>query len=98
MGQWHEYLSTYDADGNVTQISSAAAKSYSYDNASRINGITDSGNAALSWSYGYDPLDRVNSDSSSGLSQSFTYDANGNRLTQDGTGGASTYSIAPSSN
>jgi RHS repeat-associated protein len=88
---------TYDADGNVSQITSSASKSYSYDNASRMIGISDSGNSALSWTYGYDLLDRTTSASRSGQSQSFTYDANGNRLTQGGTT-SSTFSIDSGSN
>ncbi len=77
---------TFDADGNVTQVSSSFAKSYGYDDASRITGVTDlSADAARSWSFGYDPLDRLHSASSSGISESFTYDANDNRLTEGGT-------------
>ncbi|HEY4211866.1 MAG TPA: hypothetical protein VGM84_10330 [Steroidobacteraceae bacterium] len=75
---------TYDGDGNVSTISSAGAKTYTYDDASRIVGIADGANSALSWGYGYDSLDRLNSAATTTTSQSFTYDANGNRLTQGG--------------
>jgi RHS repeat-associated protein len=87
----------YNTDGNVSTIGSAASKTYGYDNATRISGITDNGNSALSWTYGYDALDRVNSASTSSQSITFTYDANGNRLTQGGTVSA-TFTPATTSN
>ena len=78
----------FDADGKVTQVdnaSGASLKNYGYDDAFRITSVTDAGNTALSWSYGYDNLDRLNSATSSSMTQGWTYDANGNRLTQTGT-------------
>jgi YD repeat-containing protein len=54
-------------------------------------------NAALSWTHGYDALDRLNSASTSSQSQTFTYDANGNRLTQGGSS-TSTYTVDTVSN
>jgi RHS repeat-associated protein len=87
----------YNTDGNVSTISSAASKTYGYDNATRISGITDNGNSALSWTYGYDALDHVSSASTSSQSITFTYDANGNRLTQGGTLSA-TFTPATTSN
>ena len=47
--------------------------------------------------YGYDLLDRLNAASKTGTSQGWTYDANGNRLTQTGTT-PSTYTNAGTSN
>jgi RHS repeat-associated protein len=87
----------YNTDGNVSTISSAASKTYGYDNANRISGITDNGTAALSWTYGYDAVDRVNSASTSTQSISFTFDANGNRKTQGGTV-STTFNVATNSN
>jgi len=88
---------TYDADGKITQVDSAGLKTYGYDDAFRITGITDTVDSALSWTYGYDLLDRLTSGTKTGLSQTFTYDANGNRLTQGGTA-SSTYTISSTSN
>ncbi|HEY4370041.1 MAG TPA: RHS repeat-associated core domain-containing protein [Steroidobacteraceae bacterium] len=88
---------TYDGDGNVSTVSSAGAKTYTYDDASRITGITDGGNSALSWGYGYDSLDRLNSAATTTQSQSFAYDANGNRLTQGGDV-TSTFTVDAASN
>ncbi len=88
---------TFDLDGKVTQIDSAGLKTYTYDDAFRITGITDTTNAALSWTYGYNNLDRVTSASKTGTTLGYTYDANGNRLTQTGSS-ASSFTIAPNSN
>jgi RHS repeat-associated protein len=78
----------FDTDGKVSQVDNAngaSLKNYAYDNAFRITGITDAADSTLSWTYGYDSLDRLNSASKTSLSQGWTYDANGNRLTQTGT-------------
>jgi RHS repeat-associated protein len=88
---------SFDGDGNISAVASAGSKGYSYDSASRITGITDSGNAALSWTYGYDLLDRLTSASTISQSQAFTYDANGNRLTQGGSS-SSTFTVDSGSN
>lgn len=87
----------YDTDGLITDIDSAGLKTYEYDDAFRITDINDASNTALSQSYGYDLLDRLTTATGTGLNQSWTYDANGNRLTQGG-GSASTYTVSSSSN
>lgn len=87
----------YDTDGKITDIDSAGLKTYSYDNAFRITGITDAANSSLSQSYGYDLLDRLTSATGTSLSQGWTYDANGNRLTQTGSA-ASTYTVSSTNN
>jgi len=87
----------YDTDGKVTDIDSAGLKTYSYDDAFRITGIVDGNNSALSQTYGYDNLDRLTGAAGTGLNQSWTYDANGNRLTQGGSAALS-YTISGSSN
>jgi RHS repeat-associated protein len=76
---------TYDEDGKIEQIDSAGLNTYSYDDAFRITGITDTTNSALSWTYGYDELDRLTSATRSTESFGWTYDADGNRLTQTGS-------------
>ena len=88
---------TYDLDGKIGQLVSNGTKAYTYDNAFRITGITDTSSGASNWTYGYDALDRITSGSSSSISRGWTYDANGNRLTETGSS-PSTYSIAPASN
>jgi RHS repeat-associated protein len=88
----------YDTDGNISTITSAGTKSFSYDNAFRITGISDTSTGASNWTYGYDLVDRITSGSSSGgTTRGWTYDANGNRLTETGSS-PSTYSISGTSN
>lgn len=88
---------TFDQDTKITAISSAGSKSYSFDDAFRITGVTDASNSALNQTLGYDALDRLTSASRTGLSQTWTYDANGNRLTEGGTS-ASTFTNSSTSN
>jgi RHS repeat-associated protein len=87
----------HDTDWNPSAISGLESTSYTVDNAFRITAIANASNSALSWSYGYDSLDRLTSASQTGNSQSWTYNANGNRLTQGGTL-SSSYSISSSNN
>lgn len=87
----------YDSDGLITDIDSAGLKSYSYDDAFRITAITDAIDPNSSQSYGYDLLDRLTSANGTSLNQSWTYDANGNRLTQGG-GQPSTYTVSSTNN
>jgi RHS repeat-associated protein len=77
---------SFNGDGLISQIVTAGVTlGYSFDNANRITGISDSSNSALTWTYGYDPLDRLTSATTSAITDGWTYDANGNRLTQTGT-------------
>jgi RHS repeat-associated protein len=87
----------FDTDGKLTQFDSAGLKTYAYDDAFRITGITDTVTAANSWTYGYDLLDRITSASKTGTTLGWTYDENGNRLTQTGSS-ASTFTISSTSN
>jgi RHS repeat-associated protein len=89
---------TYDTDEKITQINTAADTiSFGYDNAFRITGITDSGISANSWTLGYDALDRLTAATKTGTTRGWTYDANGNRLSQTGSN-ASTFTPSTTSN
>jgi RHS repeat-associated protein len=89
---------TYDTDAKITQISTAGdAINFAYDNAFHITGIVDTGNSANSWTLGYDNLDRLTSAAESGTTLGWTYDANGNRLSQTGSN-ASTFTPSTTSN
>jgi RHS repeat-associated protein len=89
---------TFNGDGLISQIVTAGVTlGYSFDNANRITAISDSSNSALTWTYGFDVLDRLTSAGTSANSYGWTYDANGNRLTQTGTG-ATTFTVASGSN
>jgi RHS repeat-associated protein len=77
---------TYDTDGKISAIATAADTiNFGYDNAFRITSITDTGTGANTWTLGYDPLDRLTSAATTSTINGWTYDANGNRLTQTGT-------------
>ena len=90
--------STFNVPGSCQgTISTIATLSYTFDDASRITGITNPSNSLLSWSYGYDALDRLTSAITSVDAHGWTYDSNGNRLTETGDS-ASTYSISTTSN
>jgi RHS repeat-associated protein len=88
---------TYDTDGKISQIVSAGTQTYGYDDAFRITGISDTSSGSANWTYGYDALDRITGGTSPSITRSWTYDANGNRLTEGGTA-PSTYAISPTSN
>jgi RHS repeat-associated protein len=89
---------TFNGDGLISQIVTAGVTlGYSFDNADRITGISDSSSSSLTWSYGYDVLDRLTSASTSAITDGWTYDANGNQLSQTGTTAIS-YTITSGSN
>jgi RHS repeat-associated protein len=91
-------LRAYDTDQKVSQISSGGGvKGYTYDDAFRIIGITDSSPGASNWTYGYDALDRLTSAANGSLTRGWTYDANGNRLSETGSSPAQ-YQISSSTN
>jgi RHS repeat-associated protein len=88
---------TFDADGKLTGLGGVENKTFGYDDAFRITGVTDNADGTKSWTLGYDNLDRLDSATKTGLTIGYTYDANGNRLSQTGTS-ASTYTVSGSSN
>ena len=87
----------HDTDGNTSQVSGVETMTFGFDSAFRITSATHATNSALSWTYGYDGLDRLTSALQINNTLGWTYDANGNRLTQTGTV-AATYTIATTSN
>jgi RHS repeat-associated protein len=90
--------STFNVPGSCQgTISGIAALNYTFDDANRITAIANGSSSALSWSYDYDALDRLTSASTTAESHGWTYDSNGNRLTETGTS-PSTYSISATSN
>ena len=89
---------SFNTDGLVGQIVTAGVTlGYTYDNANRISSITDSSDGTLSWSYGYDALDRLMSATSTNITDGWTYDGNGNVLSQTGSTPI-TFAISPGSN
>jgi RHS repeat-associated protein len=92
------FTRTFDGDGDITGISTTGSEeSLGYDDASRISGVTNTAAGSSNWTYGYDPLDRLTSAATSSVTQGWTYDADGNRLTETGSF-PSTYSISSTNN
>ena len=72
-------------DHNVTNGTTLYQAAYTYDVAARIKKITSSTNTAWNLNLGYDALNRLTS-VSGGQSQSFSYDALGNMLSNSAVG------------
>jgi RHS repeat-associated protein len=88
----------FNGDGLITGIDNPGnQQSLTYDNASRTASKTNTASNSTSWTYGYDSLDRLTSGNEISLKKGWTYDADGNRLTETGST-PSTYSISSTSN
>lgn len=97
-GNGAAFSRSFNGDGLMTGVNSLGnQESLSYDSASRIGGITNTASDSSSWTYGYDQLDRLTGAASSSVTEGWTYDADGNRLTETGST-PSTYSVSSSSN
>ena len=100
------HVRQFDADFRATSIASslplaggasAIAKSYAWDEASRITSIEDIANAALSATYGYDGLDRLASAATGSSSWGYGYDGVGNRLSSTNGAASTSYTYSPGS-
>ena len=87
----------YNTDGDLTGITSGGQTQYLYDDARRITQQNEVNPPGISHTYSYDLLDRLTTATGTGLNQSWSYDANGNRLTETGSTPA-TYTQALDSN
>lgn len=98
----------YDTAGRLTQVAAGgqAMLQYTYDAAGRVQALTQQvakpdnpadpnttvSIAPVTWSVGYDAVGRVVSFDAPDNAASFTYDANGNRLSSSQTSGGQTTS------
>ena len=94
---------TQDQDGKVTQVDAGGDfYEYSYDEAQRVASVSNTTDSSQSWTYGYDSSDRLTSASSTPKSEAWTYDTNGNRLTESGARNgqpfSDTYTLSSTSN
>lgn len=95
-GNGKPYSSRFDLDGRIAQFPLANDnRSVSYDAASRITALTDSG---LQQGFSYDALSRLTDLTAGAASQSYTYDRDSNRLSLDSTAGNTAYSYAANAN
>jgi RHS repeat-associated protein len=81
---WHtgngaSYSRAFDQDGRIAQLALPAGttSTLAYDTASRITGIVETGLPAKA--FGYDALDRIANYASGATTQTYAYDASGNR-------------------
>ena len=86
----------HNTDGLASQINSKEVMSFGYDNAFRLTSYNNTTVATASATYGYDLLDRLSSAGGNAGTYGWTYDTNGNRLTQ--TGSTLNLTISPTSN
>lgn len=93
----------YDADGRLTGVSTGTATTvlqsltYGFDTNNRVTAVTNGINASLSQNFGYDELSRLTS-SSGPFSETWAYDANGNRTQRVRSGQATVYTTPTANN
>lgn len=92
---------SYDTDERLTGITAAGVQSLglSYDVADRVIGISNGIDGTMTQNIGYDAMSRLSSVySSGGDNEAYTYDTNGNRLTQQQNGASVSYATNGSKN
>ncbi|QSX78299.1 RHS repeat-associated core domain-containing protein [Agrilutibacter solisilvae] len=96
------YERSFDMDGRIaTHSRGASTGRVRYDSAGRIIETGETAAGRPEWRYGYDELDRLANASNlaaGGGSWTWTFDANGNRKSQESAGTIRNYSIDPVSN
>jgi len=95
----NSYTRSFDQDGRIAGVSVTPGTPFTamltYDAAGRITGISDT--VLPSKSFGYDAVDRIVSYQTNSVTQSYTYDADGNRLSMT-SNGTTSYSYNGTSN
>ncbi len=95
-GNGADYSRSFDTDGRIAAIGlGTGTMTFAYDKASRITGIGETGFAAKN--FGYDALDRLTGYTGGAITQTYKYDADGNR-TSLAAGATTTYAIDAASN
>src|ERR1051325_9833777 len=99
LGNGQVYTRSYDQDGRISTYSLGATSfAIGYDVASRIEFISELGNAANINNYGYDNVDRLTSAVTPGTSYGYTYDLVGNRRSKTVGAGTDTLDYSTTSN
>lgn len=106
----YAHVRTYDLTGRPSSYSlgnpsaNGVVRTVIYDAANRIKGYTHTGTgtvpspASLNQTFGYDELDRLISYSGNGTTQTYAYDASGNRIKAGFGANSYTNTIDPASN
>jgi YD repeat-containing protein len=98
-GNGQVYSRSVDQDGRIASYTlGSSAFAIAFDAASRITGITETGNPSNANTYGYDTLDRLTSAVLPSTSYGYSYDAVGNRLTKTVGAASDNYAYSPTSN
>jgi YD repeat-containing protein len=99
LGNGQVYSRSIDLDGRISTYT-LGSKTFGigYDDASRIQQISDLSNAANQNNYGYDVLDRLTSANIPGTPFAYAYDAVGNRISKTVGGTSEAYTYGPTSN
>jgi RHS repeat-associated protein len=93
------YARAFDKDGRINDIAlggTVTVQILTYDNASRVTGLTETGLGAKT--YGYDSDDRLTGFVNGTATSSYTYDADGNRTSTITAAGTTTYRYSTTSN
>ena len=99
LGNGQVYTRTVDQDGRIASYTlGTSTYNITFDKASRITGIAESGNPSNANTYGYDVLDRLTSATLPSATFGYTYDAVGNRQTKSIGAATDTYAYEASSN
>jgi len=92
------YTRSFDTDGRLADYPIGSdTRIITYDAASRITAYSDN-TAVGDQQFAYDLVDRLSTYSDNTTSQTYQYDANGNRTSQNQNGTTYLFAIAPSSN
>ncbi|MDQ1814179.1 BPSL0067 family protein, partial [Massilia sp. CCM 9210] len=106
----YAHVRSYDLDGRISSYTlgspsaNGIVRTLNYDAASRIKGYTHTGTgtapspASLNQTFGYDELNRLTSYNGNGTSQTYAYDASGNRIKAGFGANSYTNTIDPLSN
>lgn len=91
----NQSLRGYDLDGRlISQTMGNGQRLLTYDANGNITAI----GSDVGWGYSYDALNRLTAAKDPSHDLAWTYDANGNRLTQNSTGKITTYTIDTTNN
>lgn len=90
----------YDSDGRLTGIAVPGVENlgFSYDTANRMTGIANGIDTGQSEAFDYDEQSRLTGVYGGSETESYSYDADGNRLTQAINGTSATFSYGATSN
>ena len=99
-GNGTHYGKSFDPDGRVTSVTlGSVTRSYGYDAAGQIVAETDtSASGTKQYTFGYDELGQLISYTSPSGNLAYTYDANGNRRSESGTGTPGGYAYVANAN